>query len=138
MMKTVLSFLFVLLLGLTPALSMVSVARVDSLDEMPKHLKVRTSPGSNGLTNVWITISEKNPEKAGVWASLETRSEGKLHSRSSLLYHRKEEGFTVSFQMKKASFKESTVMIAVRGADLSDVGYEIALSLFEPESDPPE
>ncbi len=138
MMKTISGLFTLLLFTALPVYSMVSVARVHSPDEMPAHLKFRISPGSNGLTNVWITIVEENPEKAGVWASLETRSEGQFHSRASLVSHPSEEEFSVSFQMKKAAFAESTIMIAVRGRDLSDIGYEVKLSIFEPDSDPPE
>lgn len=116
------------------ALAMVSIATVDSLDEMPKHLKFRTSPASqHDLINVWVTIVESNPEDAGIWASLTTKVGGKILSRASLVSHQKGAGFSLSFQMPRESFDESTIMIAVRGNDLSDVGYRVPLKLFKPE-----
>ena len=114
---------------------MVSVFAVDSLDKMPKHLKFRTSPASqHDLINVWVTVVEPDPEKANIWASLTTKADGKILSRASLVSHRKEEEFSLSFQMPREAFDESTIMIAVRGKDLSDVGYEVALKLFKPKS----
>ncbi|MFT5469386.1 MAG: hypothetical protein ACI8UO_004507 [Verrucomicrobiales bacterium] len=134
--------MFVALSGLaialiTPVLAMVSVASVESLDKMPDHLKFRTSPSENeGLINVWVTIIEPEPEHAGVWASLSTRSpDGKLLSNASVASHKKEDGFTLSFQVAPESFDTSSIMIAVRGKNLEDVGYEVSLALFKPEAD---
>lgn len=83
--------------------------------------------------NVWITVVESNPDDANIWASLTTKVGGKILSRASLVSHRKGEGFSLSFQMPREAFDESTIMIAVRGKDLSDVGYEVALKLFKSE-----
>ena len=138
MMKTISLILLCLAALVLPTSALVSVSIVDTPDKMPEHLKFRTSPGSNGLTNVWITIHEANPDDVGIWASLETQVDGKLHSRASLVSHRCEEGYSVSFQMKKAAFAESSIMVAVRGGGRSDVGYQVQLSMFEPEADPPE
>ncbi|NNE92417.1 MAG: hypothetical protein HKN23_12280 [Verrucomicrobiales bacterium] len=122
--------------AVSSALAMVSVASVKSLDEMPKHLKFRTSPATqHDLINVWITVVEPNPKDVGVWASLTTKVDGKIHSRASLVSHKKEDGFSLSFQMPRESFDESTIMIAVRGNDLRDVGHEVALKLFKPEKE---
>lgn len=113
---------------------MVSVSAVDSLDKMPKHLKFRTSPASqHDLINVWVDVVEADPDTAKIWASLTTKADGKILSRASLVSHQKGEGFALSFQMPREAFDESTIMIAVRGKDLSDIGYEVALKLFKPE-----
>lgn len=131
-MKPLALYALVLIASLTSASALISVALVDSPEKMPDHLKIRTSPGSNDLINVWVTILEKEPEGKNIWASLETRIDGKLLSRANLDSHPQEEGFSVSFQLAEESFAESTVMISVRGAGRSDVGHSIQLSLFPP------
>ena len=135
-MKTPLFAVLVLVFALAPSptLAMVSVSTVDSPDKMPKHLKFRTSPASqHDLINVWVTVVESNPEDVGIWASLTTKVDGKILSRASLVSHQKGEGFSLSFQMPREWFDESTIMIAVRGKDLSDVGYRVALKMFKPK-----
>ena len=42
-----------------------------------------------------------------------TKVDGKILSRASLVSHRKGEGFSLSFQMPREAFDESTIMIAV-------------------------
>lgn len=137
-MKTLIVALSGLALALTtPAQAMVSVMMVDSMDKMPDHLKFRTSPSKNeGLINVWVEIAEPNPNNTGVWASLSTRSpDGKLLSTASVHYYKKEGGFKLSFQVAPESFDTSSIMIAVRGPGLDDVGYEVSLALFKPKTD---
>lgn len=135
-MKKLLTGFIVTILA-APAIALISVAEVVTIDEIPDHIEITTSPASqHDLINVWIKITEPKPEDSGVWASLETMDpEGKILSRASLVSHQREGGFSVSFQMIPEAMKTSTVMIAVRGGLREDVGYNIDLSLFAPKDE---
>ncbi|MEM7014888.1 MAG: hypothetical protein AAF585_25795 [Verrucomicrobiota bacterium] len=135
-MKMLLTALVFAILVL-PAAALISVAEVVTMEEIPDHIEITTSPASQyDLINVWVKIKDDKPETAGVWASLRTSdTNGKILSRANLASHQQEHGFSVSFQMIPEAMETSSVMISVRGGGRPDVGYSIDLSLFAPKDE---